>query len=90
MDITTNETTGVTTIDGVEYPFECSCGEHHATIESARHCRKCWVYAPEGHCEEVIDLRHDGVVWTMDVVRDWGRELSGAQGKWPTLAEVWR
>jgi len=80
--------TNITTIDGTEYPYECSCGEHYASIAHARQCRKCRVYAPERSCTEVIDLRHGGLVWAY-TVHDWAWELSGAQGKWPTMAAVW-
>lgn len=79
----------VTTIDGTEYPYECSCGEQYSNIEAASHCRKCRVYTPDGYCDEVIDVRHGGLVWTSNVVHDWAWELEGAQGKWPTLAVVW-
>ncbi len=27
------------------YPFECACGEHHKTAQSAIQCSKCRVYA---------------------------------------------
>ena len=72
-----------------DYPFMCSCGEEYSSIAHARQCRKCWTYAADGHCSEVIDTRHDGIVWTSDVVRDWAWELLGADSKWPTLSTVW-
>jgi len=79
----------VTTIDGTEYPYECACGETYSNIDAAICCRKCRTYTNQGYCDEVIDLRHGGIVWTSNVVYDWAWELSGAQGKWPTLATVW-
>lgn len=78
-----------TTIDA--YHFECSCGECYRTVEAARRCRKCWTYAPDGCCDEVIDYRHGGIVWAWAV--DWDAELEGALPKphpfAPTLADVW-
>lgn len=69
------------------YHFECSCGENYTNIAAARACRKCRVYL--GHsCEEVVDVRHGGIVWT-HVVVNWAVELAGAESKWPTLAAVW-
>lgn len=86
----TTITTNINTIDDT-YNFECACGEHYASVEDARRCRKCWTYAPEGWCDEVIDTRHGGTVWEPRV--DWDVELEGALDKprtfAPTLADVW-
>jgi len=71
------------------YVYECSCGEVYDNLDYAIRCRKCRTYAEEGHCTEVIDINHGGLVWTSDVVSNWELELLGAQGKWPTLASIW-
>ena len=42
--------------------YECSCGESYRTVEDAMSCRKCRVYASEGHCTEVYDRNTRSVV----------------------------
>lgn len=87
----TQQANTIETIDIESYVYECSCGECYRTVEAARRCRKCWTYAPEGYCDEVVDFRHGGTVWTARV--NWDEELEGALPKprpfAPTFADVW-
>jgi hypothetical protein len=53
----------LTDIDGVEYPFICTCGEQYTEIWYAATCRKCRYYSLGERCLYVIDDRTGEIVW---------------------------
>ena len=78
---TTNDFIAETIAAG--FPFECCCGEHFRSVESASSCKKCRTYSVWSSTKYVVDLRTDEVVWgTMPTDEEYAAQVALMEPIW--------